>query len=105
MSSANAKRAVAKTPPLYSGHVLLIEPDPGLAKEYQASLAEESHVVYTAHDLTGALDILADESKSGTIGHLTHCSAKKASKIITTREVDPRQVGVLRHKGVEVIQV
>ncbi len=49
--------------------------------------------------------ILADESKFGKIGHLTLCPVEKAARIITTREADPRLVGALREKGIEIIQV
>lgn len=49
--------------------------------------------------------ILADDTKFGKIGHLTLCPVEKASKIITTRDADAHLVGILREKGIDVIQV
>jgi DeoR family ulaG and ulaABCDEF operon transcriptional repressor len=51
------------------------------------------------------LIILADDSKFGTIGHLTLCPADRASKIITTTGADAALVAALRAKGVEVVLV
>jgi DeoR family ulaG and ulaABCDEF operon transcriptional repressor len=51
------------------------------------------------------LIILADESKFGTIGHLTLCPVEKAARIITTKEADPVLVARLRDKGIEIVMV
>jgi DeoR/GlpR family transcriptional regulator of sugar metabolism len=46
-----------------------------------------------------------DDSKFGKIGHLTICPVERASRIITTRDADARLVGILRDKGIDIIQV
>lgn len=51
------------------------------------------------------LVILADDSKFGTIGHLTLCAVERASKIITTKDANVELVASLRAKGIEIVLV
>jgi DeoR family ulaG and ulaABCDEF operon transcriptional repressor len=51
------------------------------------------------------LVILADETKFGTIGHLTLCPTDRATRIITTKDADREMVGRLREKGIEIVTV
>jgi DeoR family ulaG and ulaABCDEF operon transcriptional repressor len=49
--------------------------------------------------------IVADESKFGTLGHLTLCPVETASVIITTNDADPHVRSMLEAKGVRVLVV
>jgi DeoR family ulaG and ulaABCDEF operon transcriptional repressor len=54
---------------------------------------------------THELIVLADESKFGKVGSLSLAPVESASKIVTTRDVDPEIVERIEAHGVEVIRV
>jgi DeoR family ulaG and ulaABCDEF operon transcriptional repressor len=56
-------------------------------------------------DHSQELVILADDSKFGTIGHLTLCPVERVSRIITTRDSDAALVASLRTRGIEIVLV
>ena len=56
-------------------------------------------------DHSQELVILADDSKFGTIGHITLCPVERATRIITTKDADANLVSRLREKGIELVLV
>lgn len=73
----------------------------------ETSLTNEEKLVIQAEramiEHARELIVLADDSKFGTIGHLTLCPVERAKAIITTTDADPALVDVLRHKGIDLV--